>query len=112
MSLKVPARILLPLNTPKNPQMLYFLAFAISFPGLSNDDTYIYYWVGALGIIISNWLLNALFVFIIKYLIIYHNLMQLTDIDEREILLKIRFNLWILSFLLELLDGIFVSDVK
>ena len=38
--------------------------------------------------------------------------MQLTNIDEREILLKIRFTLWILSFLLELLDGIFVSDVR
>ena len=38
--------------------------------------------------------------------------MQLTNIDERGILLKIRFTLWILSFLLELLDGIFVSDVR
>ena len=37
--------------------------------------------------------------------------MQLTNIDEIKIISKIRLFLWILSFALEVLDGIFVSNI-
>ena len=79
------------------------------FPGLSFWLTCII--VSFCASTIANWLLNLLFVFIVKYLIIYHNLMQLTNIDEIKIISKIRLFLWILSFALEVLDGIFVSDI-
>ena len=82
---------------------------ALAFPGM--DKIFKYLLIGFHSIVISNWLLNVLYVFIVKYLIIYHNLMQFTNINEHKMILKIRTIIWIFSTFMELIDWLLVSNI-
>ena len=81
---------------------------ALAFPGM--DEINKYCLLGFLSIVISNWVLNVLYVFIVKYLIIYHNLMQF-KFNEHKMILKIRIVIWIISTIMELIDWLLVSNI-
>ena len=65
-----------------------------------------------IGIVVMNWLEHIIFVFIVRYLIIFHNLMQLTNIDDHVIIRKSSITFWSISFLSVITDCKIVTKIE
>ena len=58
------------------------------------------------------WLEHIIFVFIVKYLIIFHNLMQLTNIEDQVIVRQSSIAFWSISIFVVIIDNIIATKVE
>ena len=65
-----------------------------------------------MAIVVLNWLQHIMFVFIVKYLIIFHNLMQLTNIDDHVIVRISSVTFWSISLLVIIFEYNFTIQVQ
>ena len=65
-----------------------------------------------MAIVVLNWLQHIMFVFIVKYLIIFHNLMQLTNIDDHVIIRISSITFWSVSLLVIIFEYNFTIQVQ
>ena len=78
------------------------VAYATLYPGI--PEPFISLFATLIGIVVMNWLEHIIFVFIVRYLIIFHNLMQLTNIDDQVVVRQSSIAFWSISVFVVIID--------
>ena len=89
---------------------LILVAYATLYPGI--PEPFITLFAVLIGIVVMNWLEHIIFVFIVRYLIIFHNLMQLTNIEDQVIVRKSSIAFWSMSIFVVIIDCNIATKVE
>ena len=67
---------------------------------------------GLIGIASMNWLQQLIFVFVVKYMLVFHNLMQMTNISDDTLVFRFSILFWAISVLAVILDSTFATEME